>query len=238
MRIGGLHKHSLIDYPGRISAVVFTQGCNFRCPYCHNPSLVYPEQYGALIDPEEVLRFLSKRQGLIDAVVITGGEPLLQQDLEVFLQKVRDMGFKVKLDTNGSRPDRLKSLLSAGLIDYVAMDYKAPLRAYSHVAGVDVKIEKIQESITYIISSGVEYEIKSTIYSRLGMNSIIDMISELKSLGVEVYYLQIFKSRDNNDEFLRATDIDIQYLQEYLLCHFWRWGIRNYGDALSETSVV
>lgn len=227
MLIGGLHKHSLIDYPDRIAAVVFTQGCNFRCPYCHNPSLVYPEHYGALIDTEEVLGFLQKRQGLLDGVVITGGEPLLQQDIEQFILSVKRMGYKVKLDTNGSMPEMLQALLSNGLVDYVAMDYKAPLRAYSRVASVEVDTEKIMESVSHIVNSGVHYEIRTTLYSGLGLSSLVDIVRELVQLSVEFFYIQFPRSFESPVNDFRISVEQIEYINQLLMFHFYRAGVRN-----------
>ncbi len=237
MRIGGLHRHSLIDFPGRLSAVVFTQGCNFRCSYCHNPGLVYPEMYGPLIEEDEVLSFLSKRQGLLNGVVVTGGEPLLQPNIETFLKKVKEMGYLVKLDTNGSMPERLQQILQEGLVDYVAMDYKAPLRAYSRVAGVQVDTEMIKRSIEYITGSGVDYEIRTTLFSGLGMSSVLDMIGELRQMKVEFYYLQMFVPFKGCDESLKPKGLDIEYLRESLLCRFWRSGVRNF-DANRKKDFV
>ncbi|HPO83020.1 MAG TPA: anaerobic ribonucleoside-triphosphate reductase activating protein, partial [bacterium] len=125
MLIGGLHKLSLIDYPGKLSAVVFTRGCNFRCPYCHNPELI-EDNGGDIIDEEEVFSFLDERKGKLDGVVMTGGEPTLQSDIAEFLEKVKRLGFFVKLDTNGSYPERIKELIDRKLLDYIAMDIKAP----------------------------------------------------------------------------------------------------------------
>jgi len=138
MIIGGLQRFSLIDYPGKISAILFTRGCNFRCPYCHNPELVDPQRYAEPWQEEEYWAFLQSRTQKLDAVVVTGGEPTLQEDLEPFLEKIRKMGFLIKLDTNGSNPDVLKDLLSANLVDYIAMDIKAPLEKYSEVAKVPI----------------------------------------------------------------------------------------------------
>ncbi|OQX50761.1 MAG: anaerobic ribonucleoside-triphosphate reductase activating protein [Candidatus Cloacimonas sp. 4484_209] len=133
MKIGGFQKVSLIDYPGKICAIVFTRGCNFRCPYCHNPELVLPENYSPLIPEEEIFSFLEKRRGKLDAVEITGGEPTLQEDLTEFIRKIKEMGFLVKLDTNGSFPSVLEKVIYSGLVDYIAMDVKAPLEKYRQV---------------------------------------------------------------------------------------------------------
>ncbi len=232
MLIGGLHKHSLIDYPGQIAAVVFTQGCNFRCPYCHNPSLVYPQQYGPVIATEEVLEFLQRRQGLLDGVVISGGEPLLQQGLERFISSVKQMGYKVKLDTNGSMPEKLHALLDKELLDYVAMDYKAPLRAYSRVTSVEVDTEKIRNSIVYIVGSGVQYELRTTLYSGLGLSSIVDIVRELEELSVEFFYIQFPRDFENSIDDLRLSFEQIEYINQLLMCHFYKTGIRNLPEEM------
>jgi len=178
MQIGGFHRTSLIDYPGMISAVVFTQGCNFRCPYCHNPELVYPGQYQALIPEEEVFFFLKKRKPLLDGVVISGGEALLQGDLTTFLKRIKAIGYPVKLDTNGSLPDDLSAVIRGGLIDYVAMDIKAPFSKYAEVAGVQVETDAIRESIKVIIRSGVKYQFRTTKSDVLLDERDIDLIHE------------------------------------------------------------
>jgi len=162
MIIGGLQKCSLIDYPGRIGAIVFTQGCNFRCAYCHNPELVDPARYGPSLT-DEVIPFLEKRRGKLDAVTITGGEPTLQRDIGPFLREIRGMGYLVKLDTNGSLPDVLEGLICSGLVDYVAMDVKAPLEKYEKIAGVKMDTRKIRESIRLIVKSKIEHEFRTTV---------------------------------------------------------------------------
>jgi pyruvate formate lyase activating enzyme len=160
MRIGGLQKLTLSDFPGRVAAVVYTAGCNYRCPYCHNPELVRgpPRE---LLDPGEVLRFLARRHGLLDGVVLTGGEPTLQAGLGDFVTRVRALGFAVKLDTNGSRPGVLESLLEAGLLDYVAMDLKAPPRRYREVTGGDSG--PVLLSLGILARAGVEHEVRTTV---------------------------------------------------------------------------
>lgn len=160
MMIGGFEPFSLIDYPGRIAAVVFTQGCNFRCPFCHNGSLISPRDGSE--DVESLLKSLVGRRGKLDAVVVSGGEPTLQPDLAGFLALVRSMGFLVKIDTNGSRPSVLRSLIDQGLLDYVAMDVKAPIHKYSRLAGVEVDVESLRESVALIASSGIAHEFRTT----------------------------------------------------------------------------
>ena len=151
--IGGLKKTSLLDYPDKISAIVFTQGCNFRCGYCHNPNLLKPNQQEDIYSVDVFFDFLKKRVGKLDGVVITGGEPTLQKDLIPFVEHIKSLGFLVKLDTNGSNPQVLEELLNNKLIDYVAMDIKAPLEKYSQVVGVDIDIEKVQKSINLLFNS-------------------------------------------------------------------------------------
>ena len=162
MHIGGFQKFSLIDYPGQMSAVIFTQGCNFRCPWCHNPELVLPERFGASLNCEEILSFLDSRAGKLDGVTISGGEPTLQQNLIARLRELKSRPFRVKLDTNGSRPHVLKEALEEDLLDYVAMDIKAPLGSYSYLAGVEVDTAAIEQSIDLLVDSGVEHHFRTT----------------------------------------------------------------------------
>ncbi len=163
MKIGGFQKVSLSDYPGKLSAILFTQGCNLRCPYCHNPELVDPDRYGSLIPGAEILAFLEKRRGKLDALTVTGGEPLLQKDLAGFLDPVKKMGYLVKLDTNGTLPDELDALLREGLVDYIAMDLKGPLEAYEKIAASKVDTAKIRRSIGIVRSSGLPHEFRTTV---------------------------------------------------------------------------
>lgn len=178
MKIGGFQKVSLIDYPGEISSVVFTQGCNFRCVYCHNPELVYPQLWGPSIEPQEILQFLHRRSGKVDAVVLTGGEPLLQEDLRDFILQIKEMGFLVKLDTNGSYPDRLAAILEEGVLNYVAMDVKAPWSSYGKVTGVQVDVEKVKASTRIILSSRIESEFRVTFVPSLMTESDVETIGQ------------------------------------------------------------
>lgn len=161
--IKGLEKFASRDFPGHISATIFTGGCNFRCPFCHNPDLVLRPGSMASVPQEEFLGFLDKRKGWLEGVCVTGGEPLMHTDLHENLSLIKKRGLLVKLDTNGSYPARLKSVLSKGLVDVVAMDVKAPLRKYHEAAGVDVKIDKIRRSIALIRDSGLEYYFRTTL---------------------------------------------------------------------------
>jgi pyruvate formate lyase activating enzyme len=203
MKIGGLQKISLIDYPGRISAIVFTQGCNFRCPYCHNPELVDPAQYGPILSEEEVISFLEKRRGKLDAVTVTGGEPTLQPDLDRFLQEIKGMGYLTKIDTNGSNPDVLERLIRGRLVDYLAMDVKGPLKKYERIANVKVKTAKIRRSIELIMASGIEHEFRTTVVrSQLDHEDLI-VTAELLKKGL--YILQ---------SFVPAKSLDHEFLTE------------------------
>jgi pyruvate formate lyase activating enzyme len=184
MQIGGLHKLSLIDYPGHLCAVVFTQGCNFRCPVCHNPELVLPELFGESISEQEVLSFLESRKGQLQAVTVTGGEPTLQKKLPYFLATIKKMGYKTKLDTNGSYPEALKSLFNDELVDYVAMDIKAPLASYYELSGCTVDLEAIQQSIELILSSPVRHQFRTTIDpARLSQMHNQEIRQWMKQLG-------------------------------------------------------
>lgn len=167
MRIGGLQKISLSDYPGKISSILFTQGCNFRCAYCHNPELVDSKRFSTLIDEAEILAFLESRRKRIDALVITGGEPTIQWDLGRFLAALRSRGFKIKLDTNGSRPNVLARIIKQELIDYIAMDLKGPLQHYERIVSARVDPENIRQSIDLIQQSGLEHEFRTTLVPAL-----------------------------------------------------------------------
>lgn len=151
MVIGGLQKFSLIDYPHKISAIIFTIGCNFRCPFCHNPELVNPKLYPEKIPEKGVLKFLESRREKLDAVVITGGEPSLHKDLYQFISKIKSMNFLVKLDTNGTNPHILSKLIKDNLLDYLAMDIKGSLDKYEEIAGIKVNLENIKESVKIIL---------------------------------------------------------------------------------------
>lgn len=205
MQIGGLQRISLIEYPGRISAIVFTQGCNFRCPYCHNPELVDPDQYAPLIQEEEVFAFLEKRRGKLDAVTVTGGEPTLQADLERFLFTIRNMGYLIKVDTNGSHPDVLEKLIRTGLVDYLAMDLKGPLTKYRRIASVKVAAPAIRESIDLITASGIEHEFRTTVVrSQLDLPDLLSMAKMVKK--ADCYVLQPFvPARTLDPSFLAET---------------------------------
>lgn len=200
MIIAGLQKMTLLDFPGRVACTVFLQGCNFRCPFCHNSDLL--ERKGRdTIPVEELLEFLKKRQGLLDGVCITGGEPTLQPDLEDLIRHIKAIGYPVKLDTNGSRPDVLKHLAGEGLIDYVAMDIKNSPEEYPATAGI-TRLDGVEESIRFLMSGSVDYEFRTTVVRELhSVESIHAMADWLLSLAPEYrvkrFFLQSYVDRDS-----------------------------------------
>lgn len=192
VKISGLQKMTLLDYPGKIAATVFTGGCNFRCPFCHNASLVLNAGKAHDISEEEFFGFLAKRKGLLDGVCISGGEPLLQEDIDKFIAEIKSLGFLVKLDTNGSFPSRLKELVSGGLIDYVAMDIKNSPAGYAKTAGTTGEaLPEIKESVTFLLSDRVEYEFRTTVVK--GFHTKEDFAAIGKWIqGAGRYFLQNF----------------------------------------------
>jgi pyruvate formate lyase activating enzyme len=214
MKIGGLQRVSLIDYPGLICAIVFLQGCNFKCSYCHNPELVDPQLFGPRIKENDILEFLDTRRGKLDAVVITGGEPTIQDYLPSFITKIKEMQFAVKLDTNGSEPDVIKDLLDEKLLDYIAMDIKAPLEKYKNIVRTPVESDLIKESISIILKAKIPYEFRTTIVeSQLGENDILE-IGKLIS-GARSYVLQKFVPVKTLDKkFLKEKSWPDEKLQE------------------------
>ena len=205
LRIGGLQKFSLIDFPGKMAAVIFTQGCNFRCPFCHNPDLVLPEKFSEPISEQEILEFLEKRQGQLNGVVVTGGEPTIQGDLKPFLKKIKDLGFAIKLDTNGNTPEVLKDLFENNLVDYVAMDVKAPLAKYSEITGVEIDQSKIKKSIDLILSSGLDYQFRTTVIKPFLDEEDLSKIASFLQ-GAKRYILQPFSAKG---QILDASLLDV-----------------------------
>ena len=212
MKIGGLQKLSLIDYEGELSCVIFTTGCNFRCPYCHNPELV--KQTSPIIDEKIVMEFLRSRVGQLTAVVITGGEPTLQPDLVDFIKQVKSMGFKVKLDTNGSNPAVIETLLKKSLIDYIAMDIKAALNRYNHVTKSQKIQDNIKESIAIIKNLAQDYEFRTTFIKGFVDSEDLKDIVELVS-GAKRYAIQGFrktKTLDSSFEFYEFKEKELEAL--------------------------
>ncbi len=213
MLIGGLQKFSLIDYPGKISAVIFTKGCNFRCPYCHNPELVIFDGKD-LIEEDYIFSFLREKRGKLDGVVLTGGEPTLQSDLINFLKEIKGLGFFTKLDTNGSNPEVIERLLEEKILDYIAMDIKANLEKYNDVTHSNVDIEKIKKSIDIIMHSGIDYEFRTTIVrSQLSKDDILRIGELIRS--AEFYVIQGFRATKTLDpNFLKGASYTREELEK------------------------
>lgn len=196
MKICGLQKTTLLDFPGHVAATVFTGGCNFRCPFCHNSELL-GNDVPSVFTEEQVLSFLKKRKGILEGVAITGGEPTLQPDLNIFMGKIRNLGFQIKLDTNGYRPEVLKRLCKEGLVDYVAMDIKTCKERYSEVAGIpSIQIEKIEECVDFLKSGTVPYEFRTTVVRELHSANDFSKIGPWIS-GASQYFLQNFTDSGN-----------------------------------------
>ena len=200
MKIPGIQKMTLLDYPGKVACTVFLGGCNFRCPYCHNSELLSGEIEGVM-EREALVQLLQKRRGLLDAVCISGGEPTLQPELEDLVRQIKAMGYLVKLDTNGSRPEVLRCLVEAGLVDYVAMDIKNAPQRYSETAGAEVNLSAIEESILFLLQGAVDYEFRTTVAEQLHTREDIAAIGAwLKNLSpaqkAKRYFLQPFVDRE------------------------------------------
>jgi len=219
MIIGGFQKFSLIDYPDKICAIVFTQGCNFRCPYCHNPELVDPKKFGIELKEAEILSFLDRRKGKLNAVTITGGEPLLQLDLSTFLSEIKRLGYLVKLDTNGSFPSRLEGIMQSKFIDYIAMDIKTSLDKYHQVIKRKIDTRKILDSIRLIMDSGLDYEFRTTVVKALFEKDDFYKIGQLIK-NARLYVLQKFvPSKTLDDTFLdmkSCTDEELDCFKEIM----------------------
>jgi pyruvate formate lyase activating enzyme len=194
MKIGGLQKLTLIDYPGKIAVTVFTIGCNFRCPFCHNPELVIPSpgETGS-ISEKEFFEFLKTRKGKLEGVCITGGEPTIQSDLLEFSRKIKKMGFLIKLDSNGMRPDVIKKGLKEGLFDFIAMDIKSSLDNYEKASGCKTDIERIKLSVDLIRNSGIDYEFRTTVVPGIHYYKDFDKIAKWLK-GSKKYTLQEYRN--------------------------------------------
>jgi len=198
MRIGGLQKTTLIDYPGRVAATVFLMSCNFRCPWCYSPELVLPKKIKnqPKISEKDFFDFLKERKGLLDGVCITGGEPTINKDLPDFIKKIKKLGYLVKIDTNGSAPQMLKNLIEEKLIDYVAMDIKAPREKYEEVAGRKININNIEKNIKILKESIIDHEFRTTVVPTI--HSKEDIIKIANWIGpAKKYYLQNFRPDSN-----------------------------------------
>lgn len=212
MRIYGLNKTTLLDYPGHVAATIFLGGCNFRCPFCQNGDLVLRPETQRTIEEGEVYSFLEKRKGILSGVCITGGEPTLEKDLPALIKKIKEMGYLVKLDTNGYRPEALRELLSGGMLDYIAMDVKNCMDYYGETAGCSsIDIEKIRESIYLIEHCGIDYEFRTTIVKELHSDeNMVKLAKEIE--GAKAYFLQEYQESDGviSPGFHGCTKIEME----------------------------
>ncbi|HBN86475.1 MAG TPA: anaerobic ribonucleoside-triphosphate reductase activating protein [Clostridiales bacterium] len=196
MRIAGWQKVSMVDYPEKISTVVFTPGCNFDCYYCHNRDLIHPKDAIECVPSEEIFTYLMKRKGMIDALVISGGEPTLQRGLASFIQTAKNTGVLIKLDTNGSRPEVLSNLLDQGLLDFIAMDIKAPIHKTQKITTVQTYNDQIRESIQLIMNYAPDYEFRTTVAPTLSKEDLLEI--SLLIQGAKRYAIQQYKKPENN----------------------------------------
>lgn len=233
MKIAGLQKVTLIDYPEKIACTIFLYGCNFRCGFCHNPELVI-EPVKEIINEKEVLSYLEKKKKYLDGVCITGGEPLLSLDIE-FLKKIKELGFKIKIDTNGSFPDKLREIIQAELVDYIAMDIKSSKNKYNWVVGPGFDLEKIEESIKLIAESGVDYEFRTTIVE--GIHDVVEAkeiavwLNELIGKKPRKFVLQGFRNQGKfiDGKYKLVKDVEEEFLlklKNYIKDYFERIDIR------------
>ena len=221
MKIGGINTLTLLDYPGKVSAIVFTAGCNFRCGYCHNVQFVLPEQIeklkGSFIPEEKFFNFLDTRKGLLDGVVVSGGEATIHPDLPEFMKKIKDKDFLVKLDTNGTNPRMLEKLYAEKLVDYVAMDIKMPLDEYESLAGIKVHADPMRKCVELIKNSGVDYEFRTTVIDEFHDTEVLERI--FKDIGhVKTFTIQNFRPEKTIDpkfgEFHGCTEEKFQDLKK------------------------
>ena len=230
MKIAGMQKLTLLDYPNKVACTIFTSNCNFRCPFCHNASIVSDST--STISDSDVFRFLEKRVGLIDAVCISGGEPTLQIDLKGFIKGVKELGYLVKLDTNGSNPHILIDLIELKLVDYVAMDIKNCIPKYAMTCGVqNLDIDKIKKSINYLLNSDIDYEFRTTILKDYHTESDMIRISEMLK-GCKNYYLQKFLKSDSiiDNRCEELTDEEILHYLEIVRKNIPQAGLRGFTE--------
>jgi pyruvate formate lyase activating enzyme len=215
MAIGGIQKLTLIDYPGKLAATVFLTGCNFRCPWCYSSEIVLPEKIKEQkkISEKELFSFLEEKNGLLEGVVLCGGEPTMSKDLASLIKKIKKAGFFVKLDTNGSDPKTLKNLIDKKLVDYVAMDLKAPKEKYREITNSKIDVKEIQKSIDILREGKVDYEFRTTIVP--GLHRREDILAMARWIsGARKYYLQNFRAEKTIDKKFESIK---PYTQEFLL---------------------
>ena len=215
MNIAGVQKVTLLDYPGKVACEIFTQGCNFECPFCQNSSLIPITNTGEFSE-EEIFEYLNLRKNILDGVVITGGEPTVQKDLKGFIKKIKDLGLLVKLDTNGGNPKVLQELIDEDLVDYVAMDIKNVFNKYNITAGKKINLDNIKKSIEILKASKIDYEFRTTIIKE--MHSLDDIISICKLVGNAKYYLQNFEDSENvlNHSLHGFSREELLFIDKYL----------------------
>ena len=215
MNIAGVQKVTLLDYPGKVACEIFTQGCNFECPFCQNSSLIPITNTGEFSE-EEIFEYLTLRKNILDGVVITGGEPTVQKDLKGFIKKIKDLGLLVKLDTNGGNPKVLQELIDEKLVDYVAMDIKNIFNKYNITAGKKINLDNIKKSIEILKASKIDYEFRTTIIKE--MHSLDDIISICKLVGDAKYYLQNFEDSENvlNHSLHGFSREELLFIDKYL----------------------
>lgn len=212
MKIGGLQKNTLIDYPAKLACTIFTMGCNLRCPFCYSGDLVF--ERGEVISEESILSFLEERKDFLEGVVICGGEPLIQPDIETFISKIKDMGYLVKIDTNGTNSAGLKRLIDKKLVDYVAMDIKNSKEKYQLTAGIKLNINEIEKSVEILKNSNIDFEFRTTVVPGLHEISDFSLISEWIGGKDVKYFLQRFRKGGNIDASLIDPN---SYSDEYLI---------------------
>lgn len=222
MKIAGYEKLSLQDFPNHISCIIFTQGCNMRCPFCQNSTLI-PQNSNNLINEEEILSYLKTRKNILNGLTISGGEPTLQSDLEEFIDKVKELGLKIKLDTNGLNTTILKNLIKKNKVDYVAMDIKNNINKYGQTSGVsNIIIQNILNSIELLKNSKIEHEFRTTIISEY--HTLQDILEIIKLIGSSKYYLQNFK----NSEYVLDKNLT-SFTEEKL--NLWNKILKDYPNV-------
>ena len=208
MKLGGFQPFTLTDFPGRAAAIVFTQGCNFRCPFCHNIELIPAKpSLDEALSPESIIEFLGQRVKQLDGVVITGGEPCIQQDLPAFCLQLKALDFDVKVDTNGSRPEVVRQLMKEALVDFIAMDIKAPLESYSMLSGVDISTETIVKSIEVIASSNIPHLFRTTFVKPLLTEQDADKIIKLVPSGSRHVFQEFRPERVLRPDILPGPEV-------------------------------
>lgn len=233
MLLSGITKLTLLDFPGKTACIVFTAGCNFRCGYCHNPEFVLPERLKEIekgFIPEDVFfRFLERRKSLLQGVVITGGEPTLHPDLEEFIAKIRALGYAVKLDTNGNRPDVLRRLIENGLVQYVAMDFKTSFDRYPTLSGLGASAAAVEESFHLLKEGTLPYEFRTTLVREIHTEEVLEAMRQSLE-GASRYFLQPFRNEivlDPKFETMSAfSEGEMEFLAEYFAPMVGEIGIR------------